>query len=237
MKIFGNKKEFAITYTPDLERYADDPDVIQNPDEYLLGGCLCFWVKDKNLFAFKDWGPDATYGYYTLHYVVDFLTSCLIHHISEVPFPIKTKSTNAIDMIEETALVKSDVEDELQACANLDWDSIDMEIMEKRDNWMHSRSFLINDGGTFLPNIMIRKVKDKIEISWHNRHPHSNGEHKFYMLYEKGVEYVDANLYKDVIVQFCSAYIEHIQEKEPKAAELYRKHLEETSKRPPILTI
>lgn len=42
MKTFGNKEEFAITYTPDLERYADDPDVIQNPDEYLLGGCICF---------------------------------------------------------------------------------------------------------------------------------------------------------------------------------------------------
>ena len=200
--------------------------VIQNPDEYILGGNICFWVKGKNLFAFKDWGPDATYGYYNLYALVEFLTNYLVHHIFEAPFPMETKATNAIDMIEETALVKSDVEDELQAWSHLDSNSIDMEIMRTIHKWICPRSFLVNDGGTFLPNIMVRKIADKIEISWHNRHPHDDGENKFYMLHTRGVEYVDAKLYKDVVVQFCLAYIECIQEKEPKVADLYRKNLQ-----------
>lgn len=226
MKLFGNKEEFAITYDSDLERYADDIDVIQNPNEYLLGGSVCFWVKGKNLFAFKDCGPDATYGYYNLFALVDFLTDYLVFHITETPFPIITKATNAIDMIEETALVKNDVEDELKACAEIDWDNVDMEEREKVDEWIDYRSFSINNGGTFLPNVYLRKVKDKIEISWHNRHPHSNGEEKFYMLYTKGVEYVDAKLYKDVVVQFCLTYIQNIKKIEPELAAKYLKNLQ-----------
>ena len=73
---------------------------------------------------------------------------------------------------------------------------------------------------------MIRRVKDKIEISWHNRHPHDDGENKFYMLYTKGVEYINAKIYKDMVVQFCLAYIEHIQEKEPERANRYRANLQ-----------
>ena len=64
----------------------------------MLGGSICFWVKGKNLFAFKDWGPDATYGYYTLHYLVDFLSKHLVDHITEIPFPMEVESTNAIDI-------------------------------------------------------------------------------------------------------------------------------------------
>ena len=226
MNIFGDKKEFAITYNSYLEQYADDPDVIGNPDEYLCGGNIGFWVKGKNLFAFKGWGPNATYGYYNLYAFVDFLTDYLEYHIQEVPFPIETKSTNAQDMIEETALVKSDVKNQLQAYESLDWSTINRDLIKKIDDWICSRTFLGNRGGTFLPDIMVRKVKNKIEISWNNRHPHDDGENKFYFLHSKGVEYVDAKLYKDVVVQFCLAYIEIIQKIEPELAAKYRRNLQ-----------
>ena len=33
MKTFGDKKEFAITYTSYLEKYADDPDVLNSDNK------------------------------------------------------------------------------------------------------------------------------------------------------------------------------------------------------------
>jgi hypothetical protein len=226
MKIYGNKEEFAITYTPDIEKYATDIDVIQNPDEYLLGGSICFWVKGKNLFAFRDWGLEATYGYHTLHYLVDFLSEYLVCHLSDTPYPVKTKSINAIDMFEETALVKSNVEDEFQAFIDVDYSNVDMELHRRIHAWMQPRSFLFHNGGTFLPDLMVRRVGDKIELSWNTIHPHSNGEHEFYMLHTKGADYIDAKLYRDVVIEFCLEYCNHIQEKEPELTDRYRKNLE-----------
>ena len=200
--------------------------MIENPDEYVLGGTICFWVKGKNLFAFKDWGPDATYGYYTLQYLIEFLTDDLVFHISGPPFPVKTKATNGVDMVEETALVKSDVKDQLGAYAQVDWANVNREVMGKIDYWICHSGFLGNRGGTFLPNLYVRRVCDKIELSWDNRHPHDNGENKFYLLHKKGVEYVDLKLYRDVVMEFCLAYIENIQEKEPDCANSHRENLQ-----------
>jgi len=226
MKIFGNKEEFAIEFNPYLEQYADNPDVIAYPDEYILGGNVCFWVKGKNLFAFKDWGPNATYGYFTLEYLVDFLSDFLIDQLSNVDFPIKTKATNAIDILEEVALVKSDAKNELEDYIALDWDNINMDERNKIEAWIAPRTFLGNRAGTFLPNIIARRINDKIEISWHNRHPHDDGDNKFYFLHKKGVEYISINLYKDVIIKFCSCYIKHIEKKEPELALKFRINLE-----------
>lgn len=226
MKIFGNKKEFAIGLEYYVEKYKDDEYLKENIDEFFRGGEVYFWVKGKNLFEFKEPTTDKTYGYYNLHCLVDFLSDYLVHHLSEVPFPVKTKATNAEDMMEETALVKSDVKDELQAYSELDWSNVDRETYSKIDTWIYHRSFLANRGGTFLPNLTVRRVSDKIELSWHNRHPHDDGENKFYFLHKKGVEYIDAKLYRDVVTQFCLAYSDHIQEKYPDLAEQYRKNLQ-----------
>lgn len=138
MKTFGDKKEFSIQYNSHLEEYANDPDVLENPDDYILGGSVYFWVKNKNLFAFKDWGPNATYGYWNLFALVDFLSDYLVYHLTETPFPIETESDNGADMVEETLLVKneSNVQKKLQAYMRLDWDNVDMDLMKRRDDWV-----------------------------------------------------------------------------------------------------
>lgn len=234
MTIFGNKSEFAIEWKLYSEIYPDDLDIVENPNEYLLGGRVFFWLKNKNLFAFKDWGADATYEYYTLEYLIDFLSDHLLEHMTEAPFPVETKTQNATDMIEETAPVKigTEIENELEAYLKFDWSSVDMTVMQKIDEWIYPRSLLANRGGTFLPNLIIRRLLDNIEISWDNRHPHDDGENKFYMLHDKGVEYVNVFTYREVVTQFCLAYIDRIKEKEPKLAETYRKNLRKAMRAP-----
>jgi hypothetical protein len=226
MKIFCNREEFAIGLEYYIEKYKDDAYLKENIDELWAGGEVYFWVKGKNLFEFKEPIAGKTYGYYNLYSLVDFLSEYLIYHLYEVPFPIETEAINAIDMIEETALVKNDVENELQAIMEIDYDALDMELREKRDEWIYVRSFLASESGSFLPDLIVCRAGDKIELSWNNHYPHNNGDDDFYMLYTKGVDYVDAKLYRDVIMQFCLEYCNHIQEKKPELAVRYRKNLQ-----------
>lgn len=229
MKIFGNKEEFAMSIDFYTEKYKDDEYLQENIEELYCGAEVCFWVKDKNLFAFKQPAPDATYSYYNLYALVDFLSNYLVSHLTETPFPFKATSENAVDMINEN---QDALKNELQKSTNLDWEDIDLEVRSQIFNWSYDKSLAIHNGSTFLPNIYIRRISDKIEISWSNQHPRSNGQHTFYLLHTKGVEYVDAALYREVVTQFCFCYIERIKQKNPKAAELYRENLRKAMRAP-----
>ena len=156
-----------------------------------------------------------------------FFCDFLIFQISEDSFPILTKATNAYEMIEETELIKTD-EHWKEEVLNIDWDQIDMELRNKRNMWMSHHGFLQNRGGTFLPHAYMRKVNNTIEISWNNKFPHENEEREFYFLHKQGVEYVDIELYKDAIVQFCLAYIKHVEKKFPEIVEQYKEKLHNT---------
>ena len=77
-----------------------------------MWGNVYFWVKNKNLFEFKDCGPDATYGH-DLYILIEFFCDNLIYHITDDNFPAKTISTNAWDMLEEYKLIEGPDNDDL----------------------------------------------------------------------------------------------------------------------------
>ena len=59
----------------------------------------------------------------------------------------------------------------------------------------------------FLPDSFIRKVDNKIEYSWQNDFPHISERGEHFFRYQKGVEYIDVKLFKEVTVAFCLDYI------------------------------
>ena len=226
MKIFGKKQEFAIGLEFYVNEFKDDEYIKENLEECWEAAKVYFWVKGKNIFEFINCA-DSTYASTTLHALVDYFCDFLIFHISDDPFPMDTKATNADEMIEETALIKTD-EFWREEVLALDWDKIDMELYDKIDMWIYHHGFIQNRGGAFLPDAYMRKVNDTVEISWHNRYPHENEEREFYFLHKQGVEYVDLELYKDSVIKFCLEYINHVAEKFPEIAEIYIEKLQKT---------
>ncbi|MBN9288839.1 MAG: hypothetical protein BGO43_14025 [Gammaproteobacteria bacterium 39-13] len=208
MKIFGDKEKFAIQFDFYTERGIEIHD-----DRYLMFGSAFFWVNGKNLFAYRDFGPDATFSY-DLAILLDFFCDFLFYHITEDPFPAVTQSKIAVEMLEEFQLVEGE-DNDVMKYLDVDWDNVDMDLHEKIYDWNVRHGFTANNGGSFLPHAYLRRVADKIEVSWENNFPYKAEKGEVYMKYKKGVDYVDAKLYKEVIVKFCMELINKFKENFP----------------------
>lgn len=71
MKTFENKKEFAIEMDLYIEKYKDHEYTKDHLEESWCGAEVSFWVKGKNLFAFKNI-ENSTYSGYDLYPLIDF---------------------------------------------------------------------------------------------------------------------------------------------------------------------
>jgi len=222
---FGNKNDFCIDYIGFLDNYKDDPVVLAHPEDFIFGGCIFFWVNGKNLFEFKDCEPNTTYGFWDLTILTDFFCNNLLYHITDDPFPAKTVSSNAWDMFEEYKLVEGE-DNDIEKYLEVNWDNVDTELHSKIDAWNNRHGFIANRGGSFLPDAFIRKVNDKVEISWRNNFSYKNENGQLYFKHDKGVEYIDIKTYREVVTKFCLEYISRIKEKCPDLVEKYMKNLQ-----------
>jgi len=224
MRVFGKKAEFGIDYHNYIDQFPDHPDVIADPDKYERGGNVYFWVTNKNLFLYKGYGPDGTYEA-DLNILLEFFCENLWLLITDDPFPVETKSKNAVDMMDETNLVQGDDSD-LSKWLDVDWDNVDMEVRTRMDIWNQNHGMLYNRDGSFLPDLFIRKVRNNVEISWNNKYPHRNAQGEIYFEYEKGVDYVDLKLFKETVVAFCLDLINRFQKNYPEQMNRYRAALQ-----------
>ncbi|MCS5710525.1 hypothetical protein [Candidatus Berkiella aquae] len=224
MNIFGDKNIFGIGYETYLEAYPDDPEIVGNPKVYLTYGSMYFWVNGKNLFQFKGWGQEATYTA-DLTTIVEIFCQYLICYIKEDSFPIKSKSNTSIDIIEETKLVEGP-NDDISGYANIDWNQVDMEERDARDQWIENHGILRHRDGSFLPDLFMRCINNQIEISWHNEFPYDVPNGELYFEYKKGVEYIDITLFKKVIVDFCLHLINRYEDLYPDVAKRDRANLQ-----------
>lgn len=223
MSQFGVKDEFLIECQYYIDFYPDEPHVIDDPITYEPIGRVFFWVKDKNLFAFKNSEPEATYSA-DLTVLLEYFCEKLNVLLSDDPFPTKSIATNAIDMMEETKLIKGDDSDRSK-WLEIDWEKVDKELYRKIDRWNVNHGLLTNRDGTFLPDLFIRKVEKQIEISWYNKYPHQSINGEVYFEHVKGVEYVDTKLFKDTIITFCLAVIDRLKKNRPEQMSRYLENL------------
>jgi len=54
--------------------------------------------------------------------------------------------------------------------------------------------------------MFIRKVRNKVEISWNNEALPKSENEEFNFVRNRGVEYIDLNIYKEIIVDFCNEF-------------------------------
>lgn len=226
MKKFGKESEFALWVNNHYLLYKNEPLFLQNPEKYEMDGDVYFWVKNKNIFEYADCESPATY-WFDLNTLIRFFCENLSYHITDDPFPIPTKTSNAIAMMNEVSLIDAEEEGtELEKLAEVDWDNIDMELQEEIYEWNTRHGLLANRDGSLLPHAYIRKVNDKIEISWDTTFAHDNGDREFYFVHKKGVEYIDIKLYRDTVIQFCVDFINKFKDKYPDITQKYSKSLQ-----------
>jgi len=226
MITIGDKNEFAISFEYHSEAFSDDPIYVENKDYYCEWIKAELWVKNRNLFAFKNNNYDATFAHNfstLLHFYSDFL----YYHLIDDPFPIACQADIAVDMYEETSLIHGEAANKLQNWFDLDWDNIDMNIQNIRDEWFKHHCYCVYDDGSFLPFMFFRKIADKIEVSWENNGPKKiNDESTYCFIHQKGVEFVDIKLYKEVIISFCEHLCNKFESLYPKLIADCRKNLQ-----------
>lgn len=224
MRQFGVLGDFLIEYQSYVDIYPEDPEVLAEPMIYESGGSIFFWVKEKNLFAFKGFGPEATYSA-NLTILLEYFCEKLNILLTDDPFPAKTKATNAIDMMDEIKLVEGP-DNDITKYLDVDWDKVDNELYKKIDRWNVNHGLYTNRDGTFLPDMYIRKVGKQIEISWHNEFPHRNAQGEIYFEHVKGVEYIDINLFKETVIAFCLDIINRLKKNHPEQMHRYQQSLQ-----------
>jgi hypothetical protein len=224
MKKFGDTEKFGIWVDNYYSLFKDDPEYVENPEKYEIGGDVYFWVKGKNLFAFDDGAPCHTYGH-DLSPIVQMFCQNLFYHITDDPFPVQTKSKLGVEMMDETNLVQGDDSD-LRKWADIDWDNVDMSLRDKIDEWNLHHGYIAYSAGSYLPCLYVRKVQNMLEISWNNKYSCKGRDGEYYFIHKKGVEFIDIRLYRDTAVAFCLDFINKFKDKYPKKMEENRANLQ-----------
>ncbi len=209
--LFGTKEHFGIEVTYDI-------DIIVNAEiiekfacyEYMWGQ-VKFWVKGKNLFSYNIPDEDATY-WHEFNPLVECFTTDLAEHIKGEPFPLETKSKYACEMYIETSIIDTG-ESYLEKFCELTDEEKDVEQI--KGDWFGVRCLKGYAQGSFMPSIYFQRVNDKIEISWNIREPFKASWGEFWPTYKKGIEHVDVEVYKTVILEFCQSYCDKFKRKYP----------------------
>lgn len=204
MHIFGKENEFEIKYHTLKEKYKINIDDEKNPSKFECYGDMHFVVKGKDLFAI-DCKSDRSLTTYTgsIFTVIEFFCEKLKFHIIDHPFPQMTIAQTAVDMMDEIKLVDGE-DNDISKYADFDFDSIDVELYSKIDQWGWNHGFVGNSEDADLPNVYMRKVNgNQIEISWDSTTRFRRGKDEYYFMHDKGVEYIDLKLYRDTVIAFC----------------------------------
>ncbi|MBU5316075.1 hypothetical protein KQI30_07305 [Clostridium bornimense] len=173
MKCFGIKNVFAIEY----ELYNSN------------NGSLEVWVDNKSVCNFLKDGEIYKYKW-DLVYVIEWLCKNKDNIINEIGFPLQVKAETSIEFYNKSGEFDSDDADEFD------------EWFEKRQEWYFRHSWYSNRGGSYLPDILFRRVNDKIEVEWDNSVLYDG----INFINPKGIYYVDISLFQQVINGFVEDF-------------------------------
>lgn len=224
MNSFGNKNNFCIEYQTYPEMYPDNKNIQENIESYKTYGSMYFWVNGKNLFLFKGLGQEATYTA-DICTLVEIFSEKLVCYLKNDAFPAKTKATTGATMMDEMILVEKP-DDDIKKYLKVDWDKVDKELYLAIDSWNYDHGILTHSDESFMPNIFFRRVNDKIEVSWNNDFSYDIPEGELFFEYKEGVEYLDIQVFKEVVVAFCLDFIKLYENKYPQAANRDRDNLQ-----------
>lgn len=191
MKCFGDKEVFAIAYelkeSPFAECGKTEPS----------WGVFQMWVHNKSVCTYLRDNRIREYEW-DLIFIVEWLYKNINNAINETQFPLPVEGNNSIEFYNNCGDFDSDDDDEF-----FSW-------FEKRQDWYFRHGWFSNNGGSYLADVIFRKVDDTVEIAWDNSDLFS--EIKF--ITPKGIYYVPIELFQSVINSFMENFILEVSESE-----------------------
>lgn len=172
MKCFGKKQELAIEYE------------IVDEESYFE-----FWVDNKPLCRFCRDENEQQYKW-ELSHIIDWLVENEQYILEETEFPLQVNANSSLEFFDKSGEFDSDDIEEFDK-----W-------FEKRQDWYFRHSWYSNRAGSFLAEVMFRRVGEKIEIQWDNTCLYEGIE----FINPKGIYYVDVSIFQQVIHGFIEDY-------------------------------
>jgi len=185
MKLFGDKKMFAMGYDLDLS------------GEYGPGVAeLRVFIEDKSVCTFMNKGRIYEFKW-DIRDIVEWLEEDMSRILKEEEgFPLPVIGNNAIEL-QKNSHLETDDQEELD-----DW-------YDKRNDWFFDHSWLSSRAGGPLPSLIFRRVGSMIEISWDNENLYKEEEVEF--LNPVGVFYVEVGYIEKVVTDFVNAFNEDLK--------------------------
>lgn len=203
MKYFGNKKEFSLSYELKKNPFDESDDVMQT------WGIFQMWVNNESICTFSIGDMIKEYEW-ELIYIIEWLSKNKNNILIEEQFPLPVDGQNSIELYSNSGDFDSDDDDEFDS-----W-------FEKRQDWHFRHSWYSNNGGSYLADIMFRRVKDTIEIAWDN----SDLFDEIKFINPRGLYYVPVQLFEDTVNSFIKDFSLEISKSE-KGKEIIEKLNEE----------
>ncbi len=180
MKCFGIRKVFAVEY-----------EMID-----AISGYFEMWVDNKAVCQYEKNSTEWKYEW-NLLYIVEWLSKNLTSILCEVEFPLPVSANSSIDFLNKSNEFDSDDIDEFER-----W-------FEKRQDWYFRHSWYSSRGGSYLADVIFRRVADTIEIEWDNLDLYK----EITFINPKGLYYINSNLFEQVIHDFIEDFMaENINE-------------------------
>ncbi len=176
--IIGNKEKLGF----ELNKMSDS-DHTCKLKLFANGKNICEW-KDSNGKAYKEicWNIDELINY--LHDTVAFVSE-------DDPFPVDGVTGECASELDNNARdFESDNEEEMD------------NYYDALDEWTYNHSWYHARSGAIVPDVMFRKVNDKIEISWWT----DQEDEDRYFINKYGFVLIDPNEYREIIEALFDAY-------------------------------
>lgn len=185
MKYFGNKKIFAIAY-----ELKESP--FNEPGKYEpTWGEFQMWVYNNSICTFSMNDKIREYEW-DLRFIVDWFCKNKNYILEESPFPLPCEGNNAIELYNNSGDFDSDDDNEFDV-----W-------FEKRQDWHFNHSWYSDRGGSYLADVIFRRVNNTIELAWDNTILYSNIKY----VNPKGVYYIPVEMFQTVVDDFIKEFMQ-----------------------------
>ena len=184
MKYYGDKEIFAFAY--ELKESPFEESGRKEP----TWGEFQMWVNNNSVCTFSM--DDKIHEYeWDLIFIVEWLRRNKNNILDEIQFPLPCEGNNGVELYYNSGDFDSDNDEEFNT-----W-------FKKRQSWYFKHSWYSNNGGSFLADVIFRRVEDTIEIAWDN----TDLNKKVKYINPKGVYYIPVELFQDVVDSFIEAFM------------------------------
>jgi len=203
----GSTDKFAIriSFMPDPHHGA-----AADPEESASWGALQVWVKDQNLCAHIDQGETLHSAHWYLLPFLEWVVDSWNPLLHEERLPNRNLSETAVKSLEMTRLSPALATDAEAAAWEREW-----------FEWRQRHSLRVARDGGLLPNIVFRRLRDEIELSW-NDEPLAGTPSGFLFSSSGGSASIPPQDVAEPLFDVVSLAIAHLAESNPSSARVQK---------------